>query len=504
MQNRFEKITRELADFIAASPSCYHVIKNVKEMLLDAGFTSLREDRSWKLEPGNGYFVVRADSSIIAFKIPEGECKNFQMIASHSDAPTFKIKENEEMIRAGHYVELNVEKYGGPIMSPWFDRPLSIAGRALVEEDGVIKTRLVNFDRDLVMLPNLAIHMNRQVNEGVPLRVQSDMLPIFGSEKAEGMFQWMLASQLGVAEEQILATDLFLYNRSKASIWGANREFFSSPKLDDLQCAFSSVKAFLQGGNPNSITLCCIFDNEEVGSGTKQGADSSFLSDVLDRITGSLGFDKEQYYTMIAGGFMLSADNGHAVHPNYMGKADPTNHAFMNGGVVLKYNANQKYTTDAVSAAVFRKICAGAKVPTQVYVNHSDVAGGSTLGNISNAHISLNTVDIGAPQLAMHSPYETTGVKDTWYLMRAMEEFYNTNIEKDEEENYCLTKVKYPKRCACCLEGILEEPRSICELCGWEDDRLQNENPDFAGGANGKSLREYRREKGIYIDDTIF
>lgn len=497
MQNRFEKATKELLDFIAESPSCYHVIHNVKNMLLEAGMTQLREDRAWNLEKGKGYFVVRADSSVIAFKIPEKELNNFQLIASHSDAPSFKIKENEEIMRAGHYTELNVEKYGGPLMNPWFDRPLSIAGRVMAEVDGVIKSCLVNFDQDLVMLPSLAIHMNRQVNDGVALKVQSDLLPIFGSEEAEGRFSQMLCDSLNVEKEQILGTDLFLYDRSRPAIWGLDREYFSSTKLDDLQCAFSSVKAFLQGGNPSSITVCCIFDNEEVGSGTKQGADSTFLEDVLERITEVLGLRKEQYHMMIASGFMLSADNGHAVHPNHIGKADPTNHPYMNGGVVLKYNANQKYTTDAVSAAVFRRICSNAGVPTQVYVNHSDVAGGSTLGNISNSHVSLDTVDIGAAQLAMHSPYETAGIKDTWYLMRAMEEFYNTHIYIDEDENYGLLRSRFPKRCACCQEGLIEEAHGICDICGWEDDKIQNEDPDFAGGANELSLKEYRKVKGI-------
>ncbi len=486
-------------DFIADSPSCYHVIANVTKMFTEAGLTKLREDRAWELEAGKGYFVVRADSSVIAFRIPEGECKNFQMVASHSDAPSFKIKENETIVRAGHYTELNVEKYGGPLMNPWFDRPLSIAGRVLVEKEGAIQTCLVNFDQDLVMIPSLAIHMNRQANDGVALKVQSDLLPIFGSEEMAGKFSEMVADAAGVEKDQVAGTDLFLYNRSASSIWGAAREYFSSPKLDDLQCAFASVKAFVQGKNENSVTLCCIFDNEEVGSGTKQGADSTFLEDVLERIAGSLGLTREQYHMMIASGFMLSADNGHAVHPNHIAKADPTNQPYMNGGVVLKYNANQKYTTDAVSAAIFRKICKNAGVPVQVYVNHSDVAGGSTLGNISNSHISLNTVDIGAAMLAMHSPYETAGIKDTWYLMRAMEEFYNTNISRDEEEQYVFSKAKYPKRCACCQEGIIEEPREICEVCGWEDDKLQNADPDFAGGANELSLNEYRRVKGILL-----
>ncbi|MDO4622427.1 MAG: M18 family aminopeptidase [Eubacteriales bacterium] len=426
--DHFKKITRQLTDFISASPSCYHVIDNIRRQLLAEGVNELEEQKPWSITPGSSYFCIRGGSSLIAFRIPSETPENYQLIASHSDSPSFKIKENPEICRDNSYVELNVEKYGGMLCAPWFDRPLSAAGRAVIEENGKILTRLVHFDRDLVLLPSLAIHMNRQSNENVSYKTQTDMLPLFGDGASAGRFNSLLAEVLGCREEQILGRDLFLYDRSRASFWGSDEQYFSAPRLDDLQCAFASVQAFLQSRNRTSINVCCIFDNEEVGSLTRQGADSTFLSDVLERISESLGLTREKHHTMIRSGFMLSADNAHAVHPNHIAKADPTNHVHLNEGVVIKHSANQKYTTDAVSAAIFRSICRKAGIPVQDFQNHSDVPGGSTLGNIANAHVSLNTIDIGAPQLAMHSPYETGGIRDTWYLTEAMKAFYCTSI----------------------------------------------------------------------------
>ena len=424
----FETVTQNLIDFIAASPSCYHVIQNFRTMLTKKGFSELSETETWKLEEGKQYFVVRGDSSLIAFKIPDKGFKNFQIVASHSDSPAFKIKEKEELSVDGHYVELNTEKYGGMICAPWFDRPLSVAGKAVVRSGNSFETRLVNIDRDLVMIPNAAIHMNRQVNDGYAYHAQKDMIPLFGDETAKGAFPKLIAENVGTKPEDLLGTDLFLYNRMSGTIWGANREFFSGPRLDDLQCAYTSMMGFLEGGNSESVSVCCIFDNEEVGSTTKQGADSTFLSDTLERINGCLDRSPEQYKMAVAASFMISADNAHAVHPHHMDKADPTNRPHMNHGPVIKFNANQKYTTDSVSAAIFKGICEKAGVPFQTFANHSDQPGGSTLGNIANAHVSLNTVDIGLAQLAMHSPYETAGTKDTWYLITALREFYSTHI----------------------------------------------------------------------------
>jgi len=422
--------TEDLFRFIEASPSAFHAIENFRTMLLDNGFAELKEEEKWNIEAGKNYFTTRNDSSIIAFKIPEEGFKNFQIVSAHSDSPTFKIKENPEMLVDGNYLELNCEKYGGMIMAPWFDRPLSVAGRAMVRTENGVASRLVNFDRDLLMIPNVAIHMNREVNEGYKYNAQKDMIPLLGDETTKGRWNAMVAENAGCAEEDLISADLFLYNRVAPTIWGANEEYMSCAKLDDLQCAFSGMTALINSGNSKSVSVCAVFDNEEVGSGTKQGADSTMLLDVLYRINKCLGRDDEDYRVAVAESFMLSADNAHAVHPHHMDKADPTNRPYMNKGIVIKFNANQKYTTDAVSAAVFMEILNRNCVPYQTYVNRSDIAGGSTLGNIANAHVSLNTIDIGAAQLAMHSPYETAGTKDTSYMISGMEHFYNTHISK--------------------------------------------------------------------------
>lgn len=438
MQDMDQKISQTMMDFIQAHPSCYHVAEGLAQILEESGFERLYENERWELQAGRDYYVMRNGSSLIGFRIPEGAAGNFQIAASHSDSPSFKIKEHPEMKVAGHYIELNVEKYGGMLCAPWFDRPLSIAGRVMVRTDQGLETRTINFDRDLVMLPNLAIHMDRSLNDGYTYNAQKDMIPIWGDEKAEGTFLAMAAEQAGVEEKDLISTDLFLYNRMPGTIWGAHREYISSPHLDDVQCAYASIRALVEGGHRDSISVCSVFDNEEVGSATKQGAASGFLKDTLDRIADCLGKDAEDFRMMLSESFMISADNAHAAHPNHLDKADPTNRPYMNEGIVIKYNANQRYTTDAVSAAVFQEICRRADVPVQSYVNRSDVPGGSTLGNIASHQVSINMVDIGLAQLAMHSPYETAGVKDTSYLIRALREFYSTKISRCGDEKYQL------------------------------------------------------------------
>lgn len=432
----YQEAAEELLAFIEKSPSTFHVIANVKEMLEAEGFEELREHQTWKLKKGGRYYVTRNGSSLIAFKIPQKEFCGFHIMASHSDAPTFRIKEKSEISVEKLYTKLNVEKYGGMLMAPWFDRPLSIAGRVLVQEENRIVAKLVCMDRDLVLIPNLAIHMNREANEGYKYNPQVDMLPLFGDETAKDVLMDMVAQAAGVAKDAIVGQELFLYNRMKGTIWGAEREFISSPKLDDLQCAYSSVKGFLKGKNEDTALVCCIFDNEEVGSGTKQGAAATFLKDTLQRMNRSLGGSEEEYLKAVASSFMISADNGHAVHPNHPEKTDPTNRPKMNGGILIKHSANQKYTTDAVSAALIRMICEKAQVPYQDFVNRSDMLGGSTLGNISNMQVALNTADIGVAQLAMHSPYETGGVKDTYYLQKMAETFYSLSIRTLEDGHY--------------------------------------------------------------------
>lgn len=433
---------KELFQFIENSPSCFHAIETIREKLNDEGFIELVEGRSWQIEKGKKYYVTRNLSSIIAFKIPENDFKNFHIVASHSDSPTFKIKENAEIEVNNKYVKLNTEKYGGMICSTWFDRPLSIAGRILVKEGNLVKTHLVNIDKDLVIIPNLAIHMNRAVNDGYKYNAQIDMLPLYGDNTSKGSLMKTVAQSVGVEEDSILGTDLFLYNRMRGTKIGANSEYISSPRLDDLECAYASLSAFLSETNSNNASVYCVFDNEEVGSGTKQGADSTLLYDVLRRINMCLGNSEEDYYKLIASSFMVSADNAHALHPNYSDKSDPTNKVYINDGIVIKYNANQKYTTDAVSASIFKSICDSVNVPYQTFTNRSDILGGSTLGNISNAHVSLNTIDIGLAQLAMHSTYETAGAKDVTYLIEALKAFYNTSIEQVEDGQYLINNIK--------------------------------------------------------------
>lgn len=428
----------ELFQFIKNSPSCFHAIDTIKKELLANGFEELSENKAWSLTPGKQYFVTRNLSSVIAFKLPENGFTSFHIVASHSDSPTFKIKEGAEIEVCSKYIQLNTEGYGGMISSTWFDRPLSIAGRILVRDGDGVKTVLLNIDRDLVMIPNLAIHLNREINNGYKYNAQVDMLPLFGDISAKGGFKALIAKEAGVAPEDVLGSDLFLYNRMEGTCWGANNEFISCPKLDDLECSFTSLKAFLAGGSTSSASVYCVFDNEEVGSGTKQGAKSTFLTDVLHRINRALGRSDEEYHTTIASSFMLSADNAHALHPNQPSKYDPTNRVYMNEGIVIKHSANQKYCTDSVSAAIFKNICGKAQVPCQEFANRSDMVGGSTLGNLSNAQVSLNAVDIGVAQLAMHSCYETAGAKDVATMVNGITAFYNTTVEAVTDGHYTI------------------------------------------------------------------
>ena len=429
---------QKLFTFIEKSPSPFHAIENMKQELEGQGYIQLLEGSAWKLEEGGNYYVIRNSSAIIAFRIPKRDFLGFQIMASHSDSPSFRIKEYPEMEVENHYVKLNVEKYGGMLCAPWLDRPLSVAGRLVIREGNRLVTKLVNVDRDLCMIPNLAIHMNREANEGYKYNAQKDMLPLYGCESAKGTFMARVAEAAGVEEEDIVGNDLFLYNRMKGSVWGASEEYISIGRLDDLQCAFASLQAFLQAADGESIPVHCVFDNEEVGSSTKQGAGSTFLFDTLLRINESLGRTSSQYRQALASSFMLSADNAHGVHPNQPDKACPTNRPYPNGGVVIKFSANQKYTTDGMAAAIFTQLCERAKVPYQTYVNRSDILGGSTLGNISGTQVAVNTIDIGLAQLEMHSPYETGGAKDTDYLIRVAKEFYQSSVVETGSGEYMI------------------------------------------------------------------
>ena len=425
-----KEISQELLTFIQQSPSMFHSISAIRKYLDDANFKYLPENASWDLEKGNHYYTIRNHSSLIAFKVGQTlDDYHFQMCASHSDSPTFKVKTVPELKGQGEYLKLDVEAYGGMIDSTWFDRPLSVAGRAFVREENTIKNKLVYIDKDLLLIPNVAIHFNREVNKGVPTNRQIDLCPLFSSGKAKvGDFKKMIAEHLNVSVDNLLGFDLFLVNRQRPCIWGYKEEFISSPKLDDLQCAFTTLKAFLDSSNEHDISIYACFDNEEVGSNTKQGAMSTFLQDTLKRINYSLKKSEEEYYQVISKSFLVSADNAHAVHPNHPEKTDSVNCAYMNKGLVIKESANQKYTTDAFSRSVLEQICYMANTPYQTFANRSDSLGGSTLGNLSNIQVSVHAVDIGLPQLSMHSTYETAGVEDTATTIQTLTKYYSTNI----------------------------------------------------------------------------
>lgn len=445
---KISEMTKDLKKFLDESPVGLYAAANIRGMLLENGYTECQEGSEWKLVTGGRYFVMRNGSAVIAFQIPKEKAwAGFQIAASHLDSPTFRIKSNAEIVVENRYVTLNVEKYGGMLLAPWLDRPLSAAGRVLVRTEDGIETRLVNIDRDLMIIPNVAIHMNREMNNGYKWDMKQDLRPLLagaanlegkGAEDIGNIFRRLVAEEAGASPEDVLDTDLYLYNREKASVIGLNGEFISSGRLDDLQCAFGTLKGFLAARPEKSIAVYCAFDNEEVGSMTKQGADSSFLRCTLERISTALGRSRGEFMASLSSSFMISADNAHAVHPNHPELEDPSHRPVPNGGIVIKYSANQKYTTDAVSGAVMKEICRKAGVPVQIFYNRSDLPGGSTLGNISTTQLSLNTVDIGLAQLAMHSAYETAGVKDTEYLARASEVFFSGAVTGTGDGRYHL------------------------------------------------------------------
>ncbi len=420
--------TEKLMAFLDASVSVYHAAAYLANILEDAGYNRLYENENWKLTAGGKYYLIRGGTAVLAFRVPEITPKGFLMSASHSDRPTFKVKENAEL--TGKYTRLATEKYGGMLMAPWLDRPLSIAGRVMVETADGVQSRLVNIDRDLMIIPNVAIHMNRQANEGYKWNPAVDTLPLLGGANAAGKLNDLLEEAAG---GEILGHDLYLYVRQKSSVWGINEEYISSAALDDLQCAWACTRGFLNAEDGNSIPMLCVFDSEEVGSSSVQGAASKLLESAISRICASLGLEEE---VMLANSFMISADNAHALHPNHPEFADANNAPVVNGGVVLKFNANQRYSTDGVSAAVFRMVCQKAGVNVQTYCNRADIPGGATLGNISLSHVSVPTVDIGLPQFAMHSCYETAGVQDAIDLEKVMEAYYAGSLEVAGDDYY--------------------------------------------------------------------
>lgn len=423
----------KLLTFLNESPSCYHATQNVVSELIGKGSHLLREEQPWKLKTETQYVVVRGDSSLIAFRMPKGKPKGFLIAAAHSDSPTFKVRESAEVASAGNCLRLSVEPYGGGIWRSWLDRPLSVAGRAVIQNGENLETRLVNIKRPLLMIPSVAIHFDREVNKGTALNAAVDLLPLFANGKEPGAFRRLIAEELGITEEELLTTELFLYPCMEATRIGLSGEFVASPRLDDLQCVYGCLQGYLQAEESDHVSVLAVFNNEEVGSGTHQGADSTFLTDVLERIADGLNMTTEEKQMAYANSFLVSADNAHAVHPAHPEYADKTEAPMLNGGIVLKYNANQRYTTDAVSAAVFTKICADHDIPLQRYSNRADLPGGSTLGNIAMAHLSISAVDIGLPQLAMHSCCELAGAEDTDALVKAMTAYFGCHLQREAD-----------------------------------------------------------------------
>ncbi len=422
----------KLIDFIHQSPTMYHAADTIASHLELNGFKRLCLKDKWDIQRGGRYYTQKNGSAVFAFTIGHGDpaVEGFRFIAAHSDSPGFRIKPEPEMVVEGAMLKLNTEVYGGPILMTWLDRPLSIAGRVVVKSDNPLhpKMMLVNIKRPVAVIPSLAIHLNRAVNEGVELNKQKDMLPFMGMVDAQfnkdGYLLKLVANELNIEAADILDCDLFLYDTEKGMIWGENRDMILSPKLDDLAMAFAGLESLISTANHNGFNMLCIFDNEEVGSGTKQGAGSPVLKHILERITTQLGMKSEDYQRMLYQSFMISSDMAHALHPNQPEKHDPVLHPKINGGPVIKLHAGQKYMTDGDSGAVFTNLCLEAGVPFQKFVNRSDMTGGSTLGNILTSQLDIRGVDIGNPMLGMHSARETGGVMDHHYIKEVFKRFF--------------------------------------------------------------------------------
>lgn len=423
MELKMKNYTKTLFEFIKKSPTAYHTVAAVKERLVADGYEELYEGDAWNLIEGGKYFVARNGSSIIAFRCTAG-ARGFVITASHSDSPAFRVKASGESI-AGAYTRLPVERYGGMILYSWFDRPLSVAGRVVVRTEDGIAARLVNLDRDLLVIPSVAIHLNRTVNEKFSPNPAQDLIPLFGAGGNRADLVTLIASELNVKPEDVISHDLFLYARDCGRVLGADGELVLSPRLDDLECVYSSLEAFLDAKEQGMSPVLVVFDNEEVGSDTKQGAASTFLFDTLSRIFPR----RDEYLAALASSYMVSADNAHAKHPNHPELSDADNAPVLNGGVVVKYNANQKYTTDSVSAAIFTEACRKAGVGHQSYYNRADMPGGSTLGSIADTKVSVSTVDVGLPQLAMHSAVETAGARDLCDMISVLTRLYSSDID---------------------------------------------------------------------------
>jgi len=421
----------DLIQFIDQSPSAFHVVENTKKKLRENGFEELQAAERWNLKQGGKYFLSKNNSAIIGFIVGIGEVEQegFKLVAAHTDSPTFRIKPNPEMTTE-NYLKLNTEIYGGPILNTWLDRPLSLAGRVIVKGEHTLypSTRLVKIEKPILIIPNVAIHMNRKVNEGIALNPQTDLLPIVSlinkEFEKENYLQKLLAKELKVSQVDILDFDLFLYETAKGTFVGLEEEMISIGRLDNLAMAHAGITALVDAKPAKASNVMVCFDNEEIGSRTKQGANAPMLANVLERIVLSLGKDRQDYFRALSKSFIISADMAHAVHPNHPEKHDPVNKPRMNGGPVIKINANQSYTTDSDSNAVYEQLCKANGIPVQKFVNRSDERGGSTIGPISSTQVDIRSVDIGNPMLAMHSIRELTGVKDHLYITQSFDAFF--------------------------------------------------------------------------------
>ena len=423
---------QKFVDFLNGSHSQFHAIANVEAALQEAGFIRLKENALWNLENNRFYYVVKNQSSLIAFKLPEMiNVRSINIVASHSDSPALKLKPAADKTDK-HYGRLTVEVYGGAILSTWLDRPLAIAGRVTVREAGTIVSHLVDFDDQTVLIPNVAIHQNRQINEGYSYSAVTDMNVLVSGREDAGYLYELISEKLKVSREDILAADLYLYDKVPAQIWGRDREFVSGQRIDNLESVFTSLEAFKNGYSPNAIDMLAIFDREEVGSYAAEGMASSFLGNVINRIFGAFYYSASDVQAVLADSFLLSADNGHAVHPNHPELYDSENQAYMNEGVVIKTAASGSYVNDAVSIAIVRQLAYRAEVPVQTFANRSDSRGGGTQTAHGAVNLAVRAADIGCAQLAMHSCYETTGSQDVDHMIRLMNEFFNSWFSFEE------------------------------------------------------------------------
>lgn len=425
--------TKQLLDFINKSKTAFQGAYEVKNILNQNGFSELKESDSWNLRQGDKHYIMKNDSAIIAFEIgcEEIEEYGFRLIGAHTDSPGFRIKPSAEMMVENNYIKLNTEVYGGPILSTWFDRPLSIAGRVTLKSDNIFKpeTRLVDINKPVLIIPNLAIHMNRSVNDGYEFNRQKDVLPLLAlcNEKFEkdNYLINLLAETLNVESENILDFDLFLYDFSEGSVVGLNEELISAGRLDDLWMVFAGVKALTESSKISSTKVLVALDNEEIGSLTSQGAKSSILENVLERIALGLNKNREEFKRALSNSVMISADLAHAIHPNYTEKCDPTSKPLLGRGPVIKIAASGSYSTDSYAAGIFKGICEKVGVPYQVFVNRSDMKGGTTIGPITASKLNIPVVDMGAPLLSMHSIRELASINDNEYTIKAFTEFFN-------------------------------------------------------------------------------